>query len=410
MSSEKLAVATFPTVKEINTYVVGGLGDGGDYHNQKNGHWITGTGEYPISNPMSKYEEYKASRVSFGINVLGSFVVEIVASDGTKGIATGFGGAPACWFVKNHFERFILGADPRNTNKLWDQMFNSSMFYARKGLPIAVISVIDLALWDLVGKIRNEPVYKMLGGAVRNELKFYCTGPNPVAVKEMGFIGAKVPLPYGPEEVNSINKNVAFLKKHKESVGKDYPIMVDCWMSLNVQYAITLASACKKEGVDIEWWEEVLHPDDFDGHQRLKAAHPDLKWTTGEHEYTRYGFRKLIEGRNIDILQPDVMWCGGMTELIRISAMAQAYDIPVVPHGSGPYSCHFVVTQTNSPFTEYIANSADGKSVFPVFGKLFTNEPVPVNGVIKVEALDAPGFGLELNPEANLVLFKGLSY
>eukprot|EP01117_Protostelium_nocturnum_P016906 TRINITY_DN677_c0_g1_i1.p1 TRINITY_DN677_c0_g1~~TRINITY_DN677_c0_g1_i1.p1 ORF type:complete len:449 (+),score=126.85 TRINITY_DN677_c0_g1_i1:127-1347(+) len=403
------SLATFPTVKEVKTFTVGGLGDGGDYHNQKNGHWITGTGDFPISNPMSRYEDWKASRTSWGINVLGSFVIEITASDGRKGVATGFGGAPACWLVKNHFERFLLGADPRNTNLLWDQMWSASMFYGRKGLPIAVISVVDLALWDLVGKIRNEPVYKMIGGAVKKDLKFYCTGPNPPAIKGMGFFGAKVPLPYGPEEPGSIQKNVSFLKKHKESVGEDFPIMVDCWMSLNVQYAITLASACKKAGVEIEWWEEVLHPDDFDGYQRLKQAHPDLKWTTGEHEYSRYGFRKLIEGRNIDILQPDVMWCGGLTELLRISAMASAYDIPVVPHGSGPYSAHFVITQTNAPFTEYIANSPDGKSVFPVFGKLFTNEAIPINGVMNASVLDAPGFGLELNPEANLVEFKSLS-
>jgi len=282
------------------------------------------------------------------------------------------------------------------------------MFYGRKGLPIAVISVVDLALWDLIGKIRNEPVYKLLGGAVRDELKFYCTGPDPVAVKGMGFFGSKVPLPYCPEEPDSIIKNLEFLKKHKESVGPNYPIMVDCWMSLNVQYAITLATECKRAGVHIEWWEEVLHPDDFDGYARIKAAHPDLKWTTGEHEYTRYGFRKLVEGRNIDILQPDVMWCGGITELMRISALASAYDIAVVPHGSGPYSAHFVITQTNSPFTEYIANSPDGKSIQPVFGALFTNEEIPKGGVMHVSQLDAPGFGLELNPQANLVPFTGL--
>jgi len=398
-------VTEFPKIAKIHCFVVGGTGDGGDYHNQKSGHWII---DNPISNPMSKYAKYKPSRTLFGINVLGSFVVQVEATDGTKGVATGFGGAPACWIVKNHFERFLVGADPRNTNLLWDQMFNASMFYGRKGLPIAVISVVDLALWDLIGKIRNEPVYMMIGGAVRETIDFYCTGPNPPAVKKMGFFGSKVPLPYCPAEKDGLKKNVEFLKKHKESVG-DFPLMVDCWMSLDVQYAITLANECKKAGVAIEWWEEVLHPDDFDGYAKLKAAHPDLKWTTGEHEYTRYGFRKLIEGRNIDILQPDVMWCGGLTELLRISAMAAAYDVAVVPHGSGPYSAHYTVTQPNCPFSEYIANSPDGQSIQPVFGKLFTNEAMPVNGVMTLEQLNAPGFGLELNPEATLIPFDGLN-
>jgi L-rhamnonate dehydratase len=399
----------FPTIKEVNTYLIEGTGLGGDYHNQKSEHWITGSPPYPpISNPMSRYEKYKHSRLSFGINVLGSFVVEIIATNGVKGVATGFGGPPACWLVMHHFQRFLIGADPRNTNMLWDQMWSASMYYGRKGLPIAVISVVDLCLWDLVGKIRKEPVYLMIGGAVRPELKFYCTGPDPVAVKRQGFFGSKVPLPYCPEEPNSIQKNVEFLKKHKESVG-DFPLMVDCWMSLNVTYALQLATACKEAGVKIEWWEEVLHPDDWDGYKRLKEAHPDLKWTTGEHEYSRYGFRQLIEGRHIDILQPDVMWCGGLTELLRISALASAYDIAVVPHGSGPYSAHFCITQTNSPFSEYIANSPDGQKVHPVFGKLFSNEAQPVNGVMKVSQLDAPGFGLELNPEVKLTKFTGLN-
>lgn len=172
-------------------------------------------------------------------------------------------------------------------------------------------------------------------------------------------------------------------------------------MSLNVPYTIQLVKAC--EDLNIDWWEECLTPDDSIGFEQLKRAHPTVKFTTGEHEYSRFGFRKLIENRNLDILQPDVMWVGGMTELQRISAMAAAYDIPVVPHASGPYSYHFVVSQPNAPFQEYLANSPDGKSVQPVFGDLFVNEPIPTKGYLDVSDLDKPGFGLELNPNARLV-------
>lgn len=217
-----------------------------------------------------------------------------------------------------------------------------------------------------------------------------------------GFIGAKVPLPYGPDQGQAgLRKNVEFLKKHRASVGRGFPLRVDCYMSLNVSYTIQLVKAC--EDLDIDWWEECLTPDDSDGFEQLKRAHPTVKFTTGEHEYSRYGFRKLIEGRSIDILQPDVMWVGGMTELQRISAMASAYDIPVVPHASGPYSYHFVISQPNSPFQEYLANSPDGKSVLPVFGDLFVNEPIPTKGYLDVTELDRPGFGLELNPAARLI-------
>lgn len=154
----------------------------------------------------------------------------------------------------------------------------------------------------------------------------------------------------------------------------------------------------------INWWEECLHPDDFDGHRLLKRAHPNIKFTTGEHEYSKYGFRKLIEDRSVDIIQPDVMWLGGLTELIKVSAFAAAYDIPVVPHGSGPYSFQAIITFPNSPFCEYIANSADGKSISPSFGDLFLDEPLPVNGVITLDETKY-GFGMTLNPAANLVPF-----
>ncbi|KAL8713404.1 MAG: hypothetical protein Q9220_002603 [cf. Caloplaca sp. 1 TL-2023] len=351
---------------------------------------------------MSAWETFRRSRTSWGINVLGSFCVEIEASNGIKGFATGFGGPPACWLAKQHFERFLLGADPRNTNILYEHMYRASLFYGRKGLPVAVISVIDLALWDLKGKLWNEPVYRLLGGSVHNRVHFYYTGPEPAAAKEMGFAGAKVPLPYGPDGGSTgLRSNVEFLQKHRDRVGPDFPLRVDCYMSLNVPYTIQLVKAC--EGLHIDWWEECLTPDDSDGFEQIKRAHPTEKFTTGEHEYSRYGFRKLIEGRYLDILQPDVMWVGGMTELQRISAMASAYDVPVIPHASGPYSYHFVVSQINSPFQEYLAKSSDGKSVEPVFGDLFTNEPIPTKGYLDVSELDRPGFGLELNPKARLI-------
>jgi L-rhamnonate dehydratase len=183
--------------------------------------------------------------------------------------------------------------------------------------------------------------------------------------------------------------------------------MVDCYMSLNVSYTIQLVEACKD--LNINWWEECLSPDDTDGFEQIKRAHPTVKFTTGEHEYSRYGFRKLIEPRNLDIIQPDVMWLGGLTELLKVSAMAAAYDIPVVPHASGPYSYHFVISQPNTPFQEYLANSPDGRSVLPVFGDLFIDEPIPTKGYLTTADLDKPGFGLTINPAVRSKLIPASS-
>ena len=343
---------------------------------------------------MSTYSDFKKSRASFGINVMKSIVVEVEASDGSIGVSTGQGGAPACYMIEQHFRRFIVGLDPRDINKAWDQMYRASMYYGGKGLPMWAISVVDIALWDLLGKIRQEPVYKMIGGAVRDEIELYCTGIRPDVAKDAGFIGGKMPLPYAPvDRHEGLKANVEHFQRMRKKVGPDFWLMADCWMSLDVPYAVELANAMRE--VDVYWIEEALHPGDMDGHKLLKDRAPWMRWTTGEHEYTRYGFRKLIESRSIDILQPDVTWCGGLTELLRISSMAAAYDIPVVPHGSGAYSYHFVISQPHCPFCEYLNTSPDCLSFPSVFGSLFENEILPVNG--KIELNDEPGFGMNLN-------------
>jgi L-rhamnonate dehydratase len=173
-----------------------------------------------------------------------------------------------------------------------------------------------------------------------------------------------------------------------------------CWMSLDLDYAIRLATAAREYG--LKWLEEALIPDDYWGYRDLRKAVPrGMLISTGEHESTRYGFRMLLEMGCADILQPDVGWCGGITELIKISALADAYGALVVPHGSSVYSYHFVVTRTNSPFAEFLMMAPEADEVLPMFSPLLVGEPVPVNGRMKVP--DTPGFGVELNPDVELV-------
>ena len=145
-------------IKAIRAYVV--EGGGADYHDQKEEHWIV----KQIATPMSIYPEYKMTRTSFGINALKTLVVEIEADNGVTGFAISTGGYPAAWLVMNHLDRFIVGSDPNDIEKMWDQMYRATLYYGRKGIVMNAISAVDLALWDLLGKLRNEPVYKLLGG------------------------------------------------------------------------------------------------------------------------------------------------------------------------------------------------------------------------------------------------------
>jgi L-rhamnonate dehydratase len=372
-------------------------GGGADYHDQPDGHWI----DDHISTPMARYPEYRQSRQSFGINVLGTLVVEIEASDGTVGFAVTTGGEIGAFIVEKHLARFLEGQLVTDIEKMWDQMYFSTLYYGRKGVVLNTISGVDLALWDLLAKVRKEPVYQLLGGPVRDELVFYATGARPDLAREMGFIGGKLPLQHGPAEGEAgLKKNLERLAEMRSRVGDDFWLMYDCWMSLDVPYATRLAQAAHEYG--LKWIEEALPPDDYWGYAELRRNVPrGMMVSTGEHEATRWGFRMLLEMNCCDLIQPDVGWCGGITELIKISALADAHNVMVVPHGSSVYSYHFVVTRHNSPFAEFLMMAPKADEVVPMFTPLLLDEPVPVNGRMKVP--DTPGFGVRLNPECALV-------
>jgi L-rhamnonate dehydratase len=382
------------TIKHIRAFTV--RGGGADYHDQDDGHWI----DDHIATPMSKYPEFRASRQSFGINVLGTLVVEVEASDGTVGFGVTTGGEIGAYIVEKHFARFIEGRAVTDLELMWDQMYYGSLFYGRKGIVLNALSGVDLALWDLLGKVRGEPVFQLLGGPVREELEFYATGSRPDLAKQMGFIGGKMPLRHGPAEGDEgLRKNLDELRVMRERVGPDFWLMWDCWMSLDLAYATRIASAAAPYG--LKWIEEALSPDDYWGYADLRRAVPrGMLVATGEHEATRWGFRLLLDMECCDILQPDVGWCGGLTELIKISALADAHKALVIPHGSSVYSYHFVITRHNSPYAEFLMMSPNADQVVPMFTPLLLDEPVPVNGRMRVP--DRPGFGVRLNPACAL--------
>ncbi|MBP3976710.1 MULTISPECIES: L-rhamnonate dehydratase [unclassified Microbacterium] len=377
-----------PTIREVRAYTV--RGGGADYHDQGADHWI----DDHIATPMSVYPEFRQSRQSFGLNVLGTLVVEIEASDGTVGFSVTTAGEIGAFIVEKHLARFLEGRKITDIERIWDQMYKSTLYYGRRGVVLNAISGVDLALYDLLGRVRQVPVFELLGGPVRDELQFYATGARPDRAKELGFIGGKMPLHHGPAEgEEGLRKNIALLADMREKVGDDFWLMYDCWMSLDVEYATRLAHAAADYG--LKWIEEALIPDDYWGYAELRKRAPSsMLITTGEHEATRWGFRQLLE-TGVDLIQPDVGWCGGITELLKISALADAHGTMVVPHGSSVYSYHFVVTRTNSPFAEFLMMHPTAEEIVPMFSPMLVGEPVPVNGRLRVP--ETPGFGVELS-------------
>lgn len=383
-----------PRIRQLRAYTV--RGGGADYHDQAAGHWI----DDHIATPMARYPEYRHSRQSFGLNALGTLVVEAEADDGSVGLGVTVGGEPGAWIVEKHLARLVEGQRVTDLEKIWDQMYLSTLHYGRKGVVLNTVSGIDLALWDLLGQVRQEPVYQLLGGAVRDELVFYATGPRPDLAQKMGFIGGKLPLRHGPAEgEEGLRANLDALAAMRQRVGDDFWLMWDCWMSLDLDYATRLAHAADEYG--LRWIEEPLLPDDYWGHADLRRRMPArMLLTAGEHEATRWGFRLLLETGQVDIVQPDVGWCGGITELRRIAALADSHGKAVVPHGSSVYSYHFVLSRPNSPFAEFLMMHPEATEVVPMLHPLLLDEPVPEGGRLRVP--DRPGFGVRLNRDLDL--------
>jgi len=279
-----------------------------------------------IANPMSIYPRFREKRSSW-FGPMTAAIIEIQTDEGIRGLGTVGGGKGklARPIIDEQFKNLLLGQSPFDIELLWEQMFRASQFYGRRGAVIEVISGIDLALWDLIGKALGQPVYNLIGGRTKDRIPVYVTGNLTERHLQEGFRDVKLALPHGPADGNEgLRKNVELVEKTRKLIGPDGDIMLDCYMALDVPYTIALAKAVSD--FKVLWIEEPVPPDQIDSYRRIKDAVPDILITGGEHEYTRYGFRELIEKQAVDILQPDIYRAGGLSELKKIAAMASAYN------------------------------------------------------------------------------------
>lgn len=350
--------------------------------------WLS---EGRIASPMSIYPAYKEKRSSW-YGPMTAAIVEVVTDEGLRGVGTVGGGKGklAGPIIEEQFKNLLVGQNPFDIELLWEQMFRASQFYGRRGVVIEVMSGIDLALWDLVGKALGQPVYNLIGGKTKQRIPAYVTGNLTERHLQAGFRDVKLALLHGPADgQEGLRQNVALIEKTRNLIGPDGDIMLDCYMALDVPYTIALAKAISE--FRVLWIEEPVPPDQVDAYRRIKDAVPEILITGGEHEYTRYGFRELIEKKAVDILQPDIYRAGGLSELRKIAALASAYNLPVIPHGVGAPTYHFIVATPNAPRAEFVDIFAQG-------GKpLLKGEPQPKNGFI--ELTPEPGFGYDLDEE-----------
>lgn len=352
-----------------------------------------------VASPMSQHADFRDNRMAaIGPDSQQTVVVEVESASGHVGVGTTNGGVVVAALVELHLAYLVEGQSPFAHEVVWDRMFNSTLHYGRKGIALHAISAVDLAVWDLHGRITRQPVHELLGGKVHSSVSLYATGPLADVARKLGFWGAKIPLTYAPVEgLAGFDANLAIAKEARSVVGPDFPLMYDCWMSLDVSYAARLGAALMPLG--FHWLEEPLRPDAYAAHRRLRSRLPrGLDLASGEHEYTADGFRLLCEA-GVDVIQPDPNWCGGLTELRRISEVAREHGVRLIPHTGGHHAYHFVATRPEPPLAEFGIFAGDCSGLVPQH-PLFTGEILPVDGTVTLS--DAPGFGLDLDPSVKL--------
>jgi D-galactarolactone cycloisomerase len=232
----------------------------------------------------------------------------------------------------------VLGADPRDTEVLWHRMYHATRDYGRKGSVVAAISAMDIAHWDLAGKAAGMPVHRLLGGASRSRVEPYATGfyrirgqgeaarlaEEAVCHHEAGFRLMKVKLGYG------VDDDIACMRAIARAVeGRGVGFMIDTNHAYGRAEALRLGRALAE--YDLRWYEEPVVPEDLEGYREMRERLP-MPIAGGENEHTLYGFRALLAAGAVDIAQPDIGSCGGITAARHIIALAQAHGVAVNPH------------------------------------------------------------------------------
>ncbi len=344
--------------------------------------------------PMARYPAYKGRR-SYGSSKWKSTACVVTAEDGTFGLGVSSFAGPVVSIVNDHLGPQIEGEDCLATEKVFDMMARLAAPYGSYGLASYAISAIDLALWDLKGKILDRPVYELLGGPQKERIPCYATGFDSAWYIELGFRAVKLPLPYGPADgTDGLFRAEDMVAKVRQQVGPSVDLMLDCWMALDVDYTVRLAETLRP--YRLRWIEDCLLPEDMDGFAQVRKRLPWQTLAAGEHWYMPQTFWHAAYRRVVDILQPDASWAGGISACLRICHFAEAAGLEVILHGgmNNPYGQHLSFAMPAISWGERSGG------VSPPGVPLAETVLLPGTAVIEDGYLvpsDAPGFGIEVD-------------
>jgi L-rhamnonate dehydratase len=329
----------------------------------------------------------------------------VVTSGDAFGVGiTGHSG-PVEQIINGHFGPALRGQDAMATEKAWDVMRRISAPYGTAGLASYAISAVDNALWDLKGKLLKRPVYELLGGPQKESIPCYASNTdlsygteNSIAwFLELGFKAVKLFLREGPEAgIEGLRRTEELVARTREQVGPDVEVMVDAWISLNVEYAVRLLEVLRPYRV--KWLEDYLLPEDLEGYRRVRQRAPGATLATGEHWYTIHPFALAAGEGLVDIFQPDISWVGGLSASLRICHLAEAHGLSVIGHAgmNYPYGQHLAMAMPVIPMGERSEGVAPPG--VPLEEMVVLPGTVPIRDG-RVRPTDAPGFGIDVTKE-----------
>ncbi|HAL49074.1 MAG TPA: hypothetical protein DCP37_15095 [Dehalococcoidia bacterium] len=318
-------------------------------------------------------------------------VVRVESDTGIVGYGYGGGGVASVEVVNRHMGELLVGRrldSVADITAAWDALYAASIPYGRRGIGVMALSGIDLALWDLLGKAEGVAVHELIGQRTKGAVPAYATGADAEWYAEMGFTAHKFPHRFDGDEAG-YETAVDRASKARDIFGPDARIMIDAYMSWNTE--VTLEMAERLAEFNIYWFEDVLTPDDLEGQGALQSRVKPVLIAGGEHEFTQYGFREVALTGALDLWQPDITWCGGITAGLRILDIARGVGAPVAPHRGGEvWGLHLIVASDCMDLAEVLPGSRGAPK-----DELWRGEPRAEDG--HIEPTDGPGFGVTLN-------------
>ncbi len=348
-----------------------------------------------LNRPMSRYPRFPNSERHVSFSPWKRPAVIVTAEDGTWGFGLSLYGPPVTRIINEHLGPNLIGENVMATEKLWDMMVRLSSAFSPTGMTSYAISAVDVALWDLKGKLLGLPVYELLGGPQKEKIFCYASGFDQEWYMELGFKATKLFSPWGPEQgLEGLNKLEELVASTREIIGEDVELMLDAWTGYDIEYTVRVAERLRP--YRLKWLEDYIPAEDLVGYETVRQRLPWQTLATGEHWYNLAPFAAAAGKRVVDIFQPDVLWCGGITAATKICHLAQANTISVIAHGG-----------MNYPFGQHLSMAMPAitwgersESVSAPGVPLEEMVKLPGTAVIKdgyVRPSDAPGFGLEID-------------